>query len=69
MAGWDGSFRFLKVFMQMDPSAHSLFGIVADVFSLLADKGFEHGCLQGFVVGSNSIRINHLQFAKETKAK
>lgn len=43
-----------------------LFLVVAKAFSMLLEKGFQGGLLEGFEIGQNSIIVSHLQFANDT---
>lgn len=48
------------------PLSPFLFLVVAKAFSMLLEKAFQGGLMEGFKVGQNGVVISHLQFANDT---
>ncbi|CAL5336762.1 unnamed protein product [Camellia sinensis] len=59
-------FQPQKELRQGDPLSHFLFIIAAEALNLLLARAVEKGLFRGASVGSNDLRISHLQFADDT---
>lgn len=59
-------FRMERGLRQGDPLSHFLFVLAAEIFNILMKRAVGIGLFEGLQIGSQDVRVSHLQFADDT---